>query len=82
VGIGPENRQQLVVVVEDRDADVGLAAPELAAAVRRVVAEPVASVLSLKRVPVDIRHNAKIDRRAVAAWASDLLAGRRSRPPR
>jgi acyl-CoA synthetase (AMP-forming)/AMP-acid ligase II len=82
VGVGPENRQQLVVVVEDRDADVGLAAPELAAEVRSVVAEPVASVLSLKTLPVDIRHNAKIDRKAVAAWASDVLAGRRSRPPR
>jgi len=82
VGVGPEDRQQLVVVLEDHDVDVGLAAPELAARVREVVAEPVASVLSLKNVPVDIRHNAKIDRTAVAAWASDVLAGRRSRPPK
>jgi hypothetical protein len=82
VGVGPEGQQQLVVVLEDRGADVGLASPELAARVRDVVTEPVASVLSLKHAPVDIRHNAKIDRVAVAAWASDVLAGRRSRPPR
>jgi acyl-CoA synthetase (AMP-forming)/AMP-acid ligase II len=82
VGVGPVGQQQLVVVLEDADADVGLASPELAARVREVVAEPVASVLLLKKAPVDIRHNAKIDRVAVAAWASDVLAGRRSRPPR
>jgi acyl-CoA synthetase (AMP-forming)/AMP-acid ligase II len=82
VGVGPDGQQQLVIVLEDRDADVGLASPELAARVRGVVAESVASVLSLKKAPVDIRHNAKIGRTAVAAWASDVLAGRRSRPPR
>jgi acyl-CoA synthetase (AMP-forming)/AMP-acid ligase II/pimeloyl-ACP methyl ester carboxylesterase len=82
VGVGPFGQQQLVVVLEESDADVGLASPELAARVRDVVTEPVASVLSLKHAPVDIRHNAKIDRVAVAAWASNVLAGRRSRPPR
>lgn len=82
VGVGPEGLQQLVVVLQDHNADVGLAAVEITARVRAVVSKPVASVLSLKELPVDIRHNSKIDRTAVAGWASDVLAGRRARPPR
>jgi hypothetical protein len=40
------------------------------------VGKPVASVLTVPELPVDIRHNAKIDRAQVASWASDVLAGR------
>jgi olefin beta-lactone synthetase len=79
VGVGPNGRQQLVVVIEDAAAAEGLAGAALTASVRRVVSEPVASVLTVGHLPVDIRHNAKIDRTAVAAWASDVLAGRRTR---
>jgi acyl-CoA synthetase (AMP-forming)/AMP-acid ligase II/pimeloyl-ACP methyl ester carboxylesterase len=82
VGVGPEDRQQLVIVLEDDDADIGLASPQVTARVRELVAEPVAAVLSLHRAPVDIRHNAKIDRAAVAAWAADVLAGRRAKAPK
>jgi len=32
-------------------------------------------VLVRKNLPVDIRHNSKIDRVAVARWASGVLAG-------
>ncbi len=77
VGVGPNGVQQLVVVVEgDHD---GLAAPSLTDAVRQAVTAPVAAVLSRKKLPVDIRHNAKIDRAVIAAWATDVLGGKRTR---
>lgn len=79
VGVGPTGTQQLVVVVEDADAAEGPATNDLATAVRAAVGPPVASVLTVRQLPVDIRHNAKIDRAAVGAWADDLLAGRRPR---
>ena len=80
VGVGPVGSQQLVVVIEDADADDGPAAADVADAVRAAVDEPVASVLTVSKLPVDIRHNAKIDRALVASWASDVLAGRRAKP--
>ena len=81
VGVGPAGRQQLVVVVEDAAGTDGLASTDLTDRVRSVVTEPVAAVLTLRSMPVDIRHNAKIDRVAVGAWASDLLAGQRAHAP-
>jgi acyl-coenzyme A synthetase/AMP-(fatty) acid ligase len=80
VGVGPEGSQQLVVVVERAGSDAGPAGAELSDRVRNEVHAPVASVLTVPVLPVDIRHNAKIDRVVVAAWASDVLAGRRIRP--
>ena len=82
VGVGPAGIQQLVVVLEDPAAPVGLASTDRTAAVRALVAHPVAAVLNVHALPVDIRHNAKIDRTALAAWADDVLAGRRARPPK
>jgi acyl-CoA synthetase (AMP-forming)/AMP-acid ligase II len=79
VGVGPVGSQQLVVVIEDPEADDGPADSDVADAVRRAVEVPVASVLAVAKLPVDIRHNAKIDRAEVASWASDVLAGRRAR---
>ena len=81
VGVGPARRQQLVIVVEDAESADGLAPPGLTARVRSVVAEPVAAVLTLRSLPVDIRHNAKIERRAVADWAHNVLAGQRAHAP-
>jgi len=49
----------------------------VSATVRDAVAPPVAAVLIVDHLPVDIRHNAKIDRAAVATWAGHVLAGRR-----
>ncbi len=77
VGVGPLGSQQLVVVIEDPASVDGPADGERATAVRHSLSEPVAAVLVARRLPVDIRHNAKIDRGAVAAWASNILAGRR-----
>jgi olefin beta-lactone synthetase len=82
VGVGPVGRQQLVIVLEDADGAVGLVGSDVTARVRALVEHPVAAVLSLRALPVDIRHNAKIDRSAVARWADDVLAGRRARVPR
>lgn len=77
VGVGPEGIQQLVVVVESAVDEPGLAPASLAESIRRRVEHPVAAVLVTDRLPVDIRHNAKIDRQAVAAWATHVLAGGR-----
>ncbi len=79
VGVGPLGSQQLVIVIEDPEATPGPVEADVAAAVRDALREPVAAVLSVAHLPVDIRHNAKIDRIAVASWASDVLAGRRAR---
>jgi acyl-coenzyme A synthetase/AMP-(fatty) acid ligase len=80
VGVGPAGAQQLVVVVEQPGSEAGPADAELTDRVRNEVAHPVAAVLTAPSLPVDIRHNAKIDRSAVAAWAGRLLAGGRPKP--
>ncbi len=77
VGVGPAGTQQLVVVLAGSGGP--LASPELAAAARRAAGLPVAAVLVKDALPVDIRHNSKIDRVAVADWAADVLAGRSRR---
>ncbi|MEO6124737.1 MAG: alpha/beta fold hydrolase [Ilumatobacteraceae bacterium] len=79
VGVGPRGVQQLVVVVENSAVGDGLADDAVAAAVRSEVEAPVAAVLTVGALPVDIRHNTKIDRVAVARWASAVLAGDRAK---
>lgn len=88
VGVGPRGTQQLVVVVEPDEAEARaadravLAAPELAARVRAALSGlglRVAAVLVVPDLPTDLRHNSKIDRTRLAAWAADVLAGRRAR---
>jgi len=81
VGVGPRGCQQLVVVIEDPPGNNGLASTDLTGRIRSTLDQPVAAVLTLQSMPVDIRHNAKIDRTAVAVWANDLLAGRRPTAP-
>lgn len=83
VGVGPAGCQQLVIVVERPDAATdGLADPSLTARVRAAVSHPVAAVLQVRGLPVDIRHNTKIDRTALAAWATDVLTGNGTRAAR
>jgi olefin beta-lactone synthetase len=78
VGIGPAGTQQAVAVVVPRMADtVGLAAPELASAVRAAAGTSLAAVLAIDTMPVDIRHAAKIDRQRLARWAGSVLTGAR-----
>ena len=81
VGVGPSGCQQLVVLVEQVDADAGLADEALSSAVRAAVGCPVAAVLVAPTLPVDIRHNTKIDRTLVAQWAGAVLRGERARLP-
>lgn len=80
VGVGPAGCQQLVIVVENPARADGVAPLAVVTAVRGAVEYPVAAVLTVGDLPVDIRHNTKIDRTAVARWAEDLLAGRRAKP--
>ncbi len=75
VGVGPRGRQQLVVVVESSTHRDGLAPLELTTLVRSSVSRSVAAVLTRAKLPVDIRHNAKIDRTAVADWAATMVEG-------
>ena len=76
VGIGPRGVQQVVVVVETDAGPEGAAPAALAAAVRAAVApQAVAAVWVTRRLPVDIRHNAKIDRTALGLTMERVLSG-------
>ncbi len=84
VGIGPVGTQALVVVIENPKAKRSMteASPEIRDAVRTAVAQrlpasdlDIAAVVMQRTVPVDRRHNAKIDRTALRQAAAKLLAG-------
>jgi acyl-coenzyme A synthetase/AMP-(fatty) acid ligase/pimeloyl-ACP methyl ester carboxylesterase len=90
VGVGPRGVQELVVVVETEDSvgarrspmpgvatpRIGLASVPFSEQVRAAVAPlPVAAVCLTSALPVDIRHNAKIDRAAVAEQMERFLSG-------
>ncbi|MCC2315593.1 alpha/beta fold hydrolase [Cellulomonas xiejunii] len=79
VGVGPRGTQQVVVVVETEPGArrPSLATPALTAAVRAAVGPAVAAVLVVPDLPTDVRHNSKVDRTRVAAWAEGVLAGGR-----
>jgi olefin beta-lactone synthetase len=66
VGIGPAGSQRPVLVVEGRE-DAAMAS-DLRARLE------VEAVLFHPRFPVDVRHNAKIHRHTLAAWAEARLA--------
>ncbi len=77
VGVGPWGTQQVVVVVttDPPAGRVQLAPLNLVDRVRSVVDVEVATVLAVPELPVDIRHQSKIDRAEVARRAAALLAG-------
>lgn len=76
VAVGPIGVQQVVIVVETNENSEGPASRELAAEVRRVVApQLIAAVYTSKQLPVDIRHNSKIDRTALGLSMEQLLSG-------
>jgi acyl-coenzyme A synthetase/AMP-(fatty) acid ligase len=85
VGVGPAGTQAVVVVAvldnpprrRRRGMALEPAAGGLADAVRTVAGTEVAAVLVADRLPMDIRHASKIDRREVARRASRVLAGTR-----
>ena len=82
VGVGPSGIQQLVAIVElgDPPKKAGLASVDLIDAVRDTAAASVGhdivAVLSVPRMPVDRRHNSKIDRSRLRTWAASVLAGK------
>lgn len=77
VGVGPVGNQQLVVVVERMlpPKKPALASLSLIDDVRSVAGHDVVAVFDVPKLPVDRRHNSKIDRTAVAEWADGVLAG-------
>ena len=87
VGVGPAGTQVPVAVVEPVSGakKAGPADKATSAAVRDAVAAAcgldLAAVLVLPQMPTDIRHNSKIDRAALGAWAAKVLAGGRITAP-
>ncbi len=81
VGVGPAGAQRIVAVIEPtvRPRSPRLAELDLVDAVRRVVGRDVVAVFEVPSLPVDRRHNSKIDRERVASWAAAALAGGRLR---
>jgi olefin beta-lactone synthetase len=80
VGVGPVGAQVPVIVLETGDSSRRvLAEARIASSVRaeaaRISPLDIAAVLQVEALPVDRRHNSKIDRAAVAEWASAVLAG-------
>ncbi len=75
VGVGPVGTQACVVLVVTDDPRDGLADLELTALVRAQAGVPVAAVIERRDLPVDIRHNSKVDRAALGVIASSMLAG-------
>ncbi|MGY1639024.1 alpha/beta fold hydrolase [Geodermatophilus sp. SYSU D00742] len=97
VGVGPAGAQVVVLVVVPSGTPrsrigpgawgsrLRLADPDTADAVRAVVGVDVAAVLLTARLPVDVRHQSKVDRAELARRAARFLAGvqargRRRRP--
>lgn len=86
VGVGPAGTQVAVAVIESNPPArrAALAETTLSADVRQVVREAgveLSAVLVIPAMPTDIRHNSKIDRTAMSAWASRLLSGTRPGNP-
>lgn len=85
VGVGPAGTQAVVVVLEPaagRRLKLGsspLALPEVSRQVREASTRaPVSAVLVVDELPTDIRHNSKIERTKLAAWAEAVLAGQKA----
>jgi acyl-CoA synthetase (AMP-forming)/AMP-acid ligase II/pimeloyl-ACP methyl ester carboxylesterase len=77
VGVGPSGVQQIVAVVQVDDIGKSprLAGLDRIDAARAAVDHDLVAVFEVPALPVDRRHNAKIDRTAVAEWAATALAG-------
>lgn len=76
VGVGPRGQQRPVICVQPEPAarpSVQLTAELLELAASFAATAGIDAVLYRKNFPVDIRHNSKIDRAAVAAWAARRL---------
>ena len=71
-GLGPSGRQKPVLVVEpEPDASRSLVAELLELGARFEVSRTVRDIrIHRGSLPVDVRHNAKIDREKLRSWAS------------
>ncbi|MHA7281963.1 alpha/beta fold hydrolase [Arthrobacter sp. TMS2-4] len=83
VGTGPAGTQAVVAVLETDDAGrrPALADPPLADAARAAAVRhgiDLSAVITVPALPVDIRHNAKIDRTRIAQWCGRFLSGIRA----
>jgi len=83
IGVGPAGTQVLVAVVETGGRhELGAASIDLIDRTRASLLGlgghniDLAAVLVVETLPVDRRHNSKIDRSAVATWAAQTLAGK------
>ena len=65
------------MVPRTRTRRPGLAGEDLADRVRARVDTDVAAVLTVPSLPVDKRHNSKIDRTRISRWAEGVLSGER-----
>ena len=80
VGVGPSGTQSAVAIVETVPPvrRAGLATASLAAAVRAEAKKTglsLAAVVAIDAMPVDVRHNSKIDRAKLSTWAARMLSG-------
>jgi acyl-CoA synthetase (AMP-forming)/AMP-acid ligase II len=82
VGIGPRAARQFVVVAEGEGPAVvtrtTVADPTLSQAVRVATGRNLVALLLVPALPTDVRHNSKIDRAKVSAWAERVLAGEKA----
>jgi acyl-CoA synthetase (AMP-forming)/AMP-acid ligase II/pimeloyl-ACP methyl ester carboxylesterase len=96
VGVGPAGAQVPVAVIEPAEGAGGRRGPggrpragvvghdlleRVRAAVREATGVELAAVLQVPEHPTDIRHNSKIDRPRLAAWAGRVLSGGKVRTP-
>ncbi|MFV1999603.1 MAG: alpha/beta fold hydrolase [Acidimicrobiia bacterium] len=84
VGVGPRGTQQIVAVIVSTNGRrrPALAPEAVADDVRSAIGGvDVAAVLTVPGLPVDKRHNSKIDRSRIAKWAAHVLAGGRMGSP-
>ena len=86
VGIGPPALQQVVAVLQPENPPgsprlADLHAIDAVRAANRIAAPfgSIVAVFEVPQLPVDRRHNSKIDRARVAGWAAAALAGGRLR---
>ncbi len=80
IGVGPAGTQQVIVVLVPTSGTrrPSVAGEDLSDRVRVAANDvDVAAVLMVSSLPVDKRHNSKLDRTRIARWAERVLAGGR-----
>ena len=74
VGVGEPGRQRPVICVEEEGGPYEpLTGELLALAAANPLTRNIRTVLYHRGFPVDVRHNAKIGREKLAAWAAEIL---------